>query len=475
MEISILQHIQTLFKNLMLTSVGARRNIFELLERGEVGRALSMMANHDSDVDKALSEYNPQLHEVMRRANKMVDGDSPYITEKLPRTRERYINEVELFFLLGMPIQWKKEDGDDDAYKLFTEYLDDTFFNAKIRQCKRLAGAETMSALITHFRQADDNPNKMETDVFVAARSTGYKLRYLFDQYKRLLVLAYGYTLSEGDRNIEHWDILTSEMNYYCRKVAFGWEVESIPNPTGKINAILFMQPKAWDGAEARIKRDEMLDSKIGDTNNYFADPIAAATADVIASLPNRDKPGKLIQMPSEKSQFKYIEPPQDSSTRRDEKTILDKTILFDTFTPDFSFENMKGLGTLSGIAVRNAMILGYIKRANRLEVYEEMITRYLHLVLEILKQVHPDKITAIEKLKIGFEFSDPFPDEKNKNWTGIIALYKGGVCSLETAVMMLALTDAPEEELQRLKEAEQQRLAAEAANKGGDTEEVVE
>lgn len=450
MEITWLQHIQAFFKNLVLGSSGARKSIYELMETSSVERVLAMMDDREDDIDKALKEYNPQLHEVMNRPNKYRDDDEPYITEKLPRTRERYINEVELFFLLGEPIKWKKTDGEDEAYQLFTDYLKDTFFNAKIRQCKRLAGAETISALVTHLYRKSDGT--IGSDVFVAARSTGYRIKYLFDQYHNLMAFAYGYTLKEDGKNVRYWEILTSDVIYTCRRSTFGWQVENIPNPSGKINAILFLQPKSWDGAEQRIKRDEMLDSKIGDTNNYYADPIAAATADVIASLPDVDKPGRLIQMPSEKSQFRYLDPPQDSATRRDEKDSLNRTILFDTFTPDFSFENMKGLGTLSGVAIHNAMILGYIKRANRLEIYEEMITRFLHLTLQILTLVYPDKKTLIEALKIDFEFSDPFPEDKTLHWTGIVSLYAGGVISLETAVMMLALTDAPEEEIDRIK-----------------------
>ena len=451
MELTWLQNIQLYFKNLVLGSDGAKKTIYEYMEGHNVSYVLSLMDDRENDIDQALKEYNPQLHEVMNRRDKYrEDKSDPYITEKLPRTRERYINEVELFFLLGENIRWQKKDGEDEAYQLFTDYLKDTFFNAKIRQCKRLAGAETISALVTHLYRKPDGT--IGTDVFVAARSTGYKIKYLFDQYKNLIAFAVGYTLKENGANVRYWDIQTSDVIYNCRRTTFGWQVDSIPNPSEKINAILFLQPKAWDGAEQRLKRDEMLDSKTADTNNYFADPMAAATADVIASLPDNDKPGRLIRMPSEKSQFKYIEPPQDSATRRDEKDNLNSTILFDTFTPDFSFEKMKGLGTLSGVAVRNAMILGYIKRANRLEIYEEMITRYLHLTLKILTLVYPDKRTLIEGLKIDFEFSDPFPEDRTSHWSGIANLYASGLVSLETAVMMLALTDAPEEEIERIR-----------------------
>jgi hypothetical protein len=98
------------------------------------------------------------------------------------------------------------------------------------------------------------------------------------------------------------------------------------------------------------------------------------------------------------------------------------------------------------------------------MEVYEEMVTRFLHVTLEVLKYIYPDKRAQIEKLKISFEFSDPFPEDSTKNWQGIVSLYNGGVLSLETAVTMLALTDAPAEEIERIQQAAAEKLAAENA-----------
>ena len=39
-----------------------------------------------------------ESHEVNKRPNKHRKNQEPYITEKLPRGRQAYINEVELFF-----------------------------------------------------------------------------------------------------------------------------------------------------------------------------------------------------------------------------------------------------------------------------------------------------------------------------------------------------------------------------------------
>ena len=399
-----LQQIMTYFRNLALNSAGVERNLYQLIQDGDIEAAIDMMQNRDDEVNSAIKEYNPQTHEVMSRSNKYRKNDDPYISEKLPRTRQRYINEVELFFLLGNPIKWKKENGSDDAFALFTDFIKTTRFNSTMRQSKRLAGAETESAKIYHLYR-DDRTGERQVRSMVLARSNGYKLRPLFDQYGNMTAFAYGYKLKENGKTVQHWDIQTPDMLFFCRKGNIGYEVESYPNPTGKINVLYYSQPKAWDGAEPRLKREEILDSKVGDTNNYFADPIAVASA-----------------------------------------------ILFDTFTPDFSFDKIKGMGTLSGDAIKNAMILGYIKRDNRKEMYEELIDREKNLIISILKYLHLDKTAGLDKLEISFEFSEPFTEDKQRTWNAIGKLYTDGIASLEQVVQMLALTDAPEEEVERIR-----------------------
>lgn len=446
-----LNQILNYFRNMALNAAGAERDLLQYIQDGDIASAINLMQDKDNEVDVALDEYNPQTHAVMSRPNKFRKGEDPYISEKLPRTRQRYINEVELFFLLGNPILWKKDEGDDEAYRLFLDFLKAQRFDANMRKAKRLAGAETQSAKLYHIYR-DERTNEMQVRSVVLARQTGYKLRPMFDQYGNLVAFAYGYTLTERGKSVEHWDIQTPEFLFYCKKTAIGWDVQTFANPTNKINCVYYAQPKAWDGAEPRIKREEMLDSKVADTNNYFADPIAAATADVIQNMAGPDSIGKLIRLTGRESSFEYINPPQNSATREAEKNDLNDSILFDTMTPDFSFEKLKGMGTLSGEAIKNAMILGYIKRDNRKEIYEELVDREKNIIIAILKYLHPNMAEKFDGLSISFKFAEPFSQDKQKNWSAISSLYQAGVCSLENAVAMLSLTDAPEEEIERIR-----------------------
>ena len=138
-----LNQIFTQFRNMVLNATGVRRDFLQLIADKDIDRAVGMMQDRDKEVDNAIREYNPITHEIMRRPDKKRRKMEPYITEKLPRARQRYINEVELFFLLGGPLKWNKEDGDDDAFTLFNEFIKDHYIDSKLRQLKRLAGSET--------------------------------------------------------------------------------------------------------------------------------------------------------------------------------------------------------------------------------------------------------------------------------------------------------------------------------------------
>lgn len=448
-----LQNILTYFRNLTLNAVGVNRDVYRLIKDGDISRALDHFSNRDEDVDNALREYNPQLHPVMRRPDKPRKGARPHITEKLPRLRARYINKVELFFLLGQPIKWEKTDGDDEAYGLFVDFLRDQHFDDRMRQAKRLAGAETESAKLYHIYR-DPRTDAVRVKSVVLARSTGYRLRPLIDQWGNMEAFAYGYTLKEGGSDVRHWDFQTPDFIANAYSAGMGWQVSVYPNPTGKINVIYYRQPKAWEGVEQRINREEELDSKLADENDYFADPIAVATADVINNMFDPDKPGKLIQLTGSGSSFGYINPPTSSAARAQEMQSLKESILFDTFTPDFDFEKMRGFGTLSGTAIKNAMVLGYMKRADNMEIYCELVEREKNLVMEILKLLHPEKARSLSELKVGFEFSEPFASDSRDQWGAVAQMYQAGLMSLETAVNAIGASETPDEEVRRIIES---------------------
>lgn len=453
--------IFNVLRNKVLNSMGVERDLMKLIQDKDISRVQTLMQNRDSCVNDAIKEYNPETHAVMNRPDKLRKGKEPYKVEKLPRCRQRYINEVELFFLLGNPIKWKPSsdvEGKDEAFEAYTQFLKDTRFNTTMRQAKRLAGAETESAKVYHIY---NDAGKPSVKVLVISKSKGYTLRPLFDQYENMIAFGYGYFIKEGDKTVEHFDLQTPTFIFRCKKANIGWDVVPIPNPTGKINVIYYRQEKAWYGTENRCNREEMIDSKAADTNNYFADPKVKATADVIKSLADPDTVGEVIQLTNkDMSAIDYMAPPEYSSMKESEKKDLNSSILFDSFTPDFSFENMKGLGTLSGEALKRAMVLGFIKRDNLKEVYDILVDREKNLVLAIMANVtHIQLREKLLNLNIEHEFSEPFNEDIQEKWSAIGKAYYDGIISLEQAVNILALADNPDEEIERIRSEKQNNI----------------
>lgn len=439
--------IITFLQNKILNAIGVERSLLELINAKDINKAMQLFQNRDDEVEEAIKQYNPETHVVMNRGYKARKSQNPYVYETLPRAWQRYINEIALFFLLAKPIAWKEINGTPEtevAFKAYEDFLKETRFNSNMRIAKRVAGSETECAKVYHMYDDDGEP---KVKVIIIRKSEGYTIRPLFDQYRNMKAFAYGYKLRENGKNVEHFDILMPDYNYYCTRRGVGWEVEARANPIGKIAAIYYRQPVEWEGVQIRIERDEMLDSKSADVNNYFADPILKVSASILESVPKPETIGKLVEMNDKDDVFEYVEPPHSLELKDSEKEILRKSILNDSFTPDFSFENLKGSGTLSGDALKRAENPGYMKADNRKEIYDELIDREKNIILAIMANVtHIPLRNAISKLNIEHEFSEPFDQDSEKTWQAIGRAYTDGIVSLKTAVNQIGLANPIEE-----------------------------
>lgn len=398
---------------------GIKGIVISMLNDGNVDDAINLFENRDEIVEKAISEYNTETHSIMARADKVRKDKSDYRTWKLPRNWQQYINEVELYFLLANGVKWEMLNDDQEgnerlqeAFMLYSKLLKQLHYDSRTREFKRLAGAETECAKLYAYYK-DEGEAKLR--IVVLARSKGYHLRPLFNKFGDLKAFAVGYDLRDEKGNLLHrYDIYMSETIYHCKQKEvgsedIGWTVETEVNPFGKIPIIYARQNKAWAGAEERIERDEWLDSKNADCNEYFADPMLKMSKSVKNGLMDPKASGKVIQVGNKDDVFEYVTPPDASDMKEKEKSVLKESILNGTMTPDFSYENVKGLGAISGEAITKANILAYIKRLNNMEIYDELFERDASLLIEIMATVlYPAKRDIIRSMELNHIYQDP-------------------------------------------------------------------
>lgn len=456
-----------LFRNYLNALVGRNQEFEKLLAAKDISAVKEGMSNRMDMAIAALKEYDVASHEIMKREDKIItDKKGNFIrfepVWKLPIPYQVYINEIALVFLYGRPVKWiQQSDGTDEAFQKYQEVIEHTHFNSKLRQCKRIAGSETESAMLFRvFRNEKDEP---DVQIRVLAKSKGDEIYTRWDQYENLISIAWGYYAKEAQDNIVyHFDIYTPAVIYRCTRKSLGWEVMQEVNFIGKIPLILFQQDKEWNGAEALIHREELIASRTADTNDYFADPIAIMASELIKNLPEKKEAAKLLitnDAEGVDKAAKYLTWDNAPQSKKDEVEWLQDQILNKTFTPKISLDTLKSVGNLSAKAMRTVMMLAEVKAAKHKEVHDELLDRTASLILAIIGNVLDVRLKSqCEMLKIGHEFQEPFGDDIVESIENIIKSIDGGILSTESGVEMNPIVKDKKLEMERLKAEEEER-----------------
>lgn len=454
---SLFDYFRTLVSNI---ANGTPKEFEQLVKDGDIDKARASMATQEREAVEAMQEYDTDTHRIMLRPDKEVKdkhGNRVRLekTWKLPVPYPAYINEIALVFLYGRPVKWTQlSDNTDRAFTRFTDTLRSVRFDSKIRQCKRLAGAETEAALL--FRTYKDADGKAAVQARVLARSLGDDIRTRFDIYGNLTAAAWGYhTKDIGGRTSEHFDIYTAAAIHRCTRSRLGWDVRTEDNAIGKIPIIIFRQQKEWAGVERLIEREEHIASNTADTNDYYADPIMIVAADAIRHAPEKREVGKLLitDDPNGVSNAaRYLTWDSAPQSKKDEMDWLQDQILSKTFTPRISLDTLKSLGNLSAKALRTVMLLADIKAARHKEQHDELLDRTASLVTAIIANVLDISLASeCSKLRIGHEFQNPFGDDIKDTLDNLIHATEAGILSTETATETNPLAADPAREKERL------------------------
>ncbi|MBR6775434.1 MAG: phage portal protein [Bacteroidales bacterium] len=448
-----------MFTNYLNSVVGRNQEFEQLIKAKDISRVKELFSTREVLVAEAMKEYDPNQHEIMKRPDKVLKdakGERKGTLKrwKLPINYPQYINEVSVVFIYGRPVKWSNQsEGTDNAFSAFQDLIKRTRFDSKIRQCKRLAGAETQSAML--FRVFRNNENQPDCQIRVLAKSKGDEIYARWDMYENLVSFAWGYYVKDSSTETSyHFDIFTPDVIYRCKRVLAGWEVFEEQNPIGKIPVILFQQDKEWKGVERLIEREENIGSKTADTNDYFADPIMAVRADILKQLPNKDDDGKTIITNADdvSKVASYLTWDSASESKQKEIEWLQKHILTKTFTPNIDFESMKGLANVSGKALKQMMLLADIKASKHKETHDELLDRTANLGIAIIGNVLNIALKKeCDNLKVGHEYQEPFGEDIKETIETIAKAKDFDMMSMETSVELNPLVKNKAQELKRI------------------------
>lgn len=434
-------------------------------------------------IEDIRKQYDPHSHEVTdlsKRPDKIVDiaGDeyvdaltgetktqieSKVVTiNRLPFPIQKKITLISAAFMVGEKINLEsnpKDEIEKTLLELLKKVWGDNKLDYKSKELAKLRMSETHCAELwydyTDAEYWEGTINKGSTrrlGCYILSESNGDKLYPIFDQFKDLIAFGRGYSVMQGDKEVQHLDIITADNFYNGVKDGGEWEVDTKKNPYGAINVIYYEQPvPEWGDVQPLINRKETFASNFSDSNDYFAFPAVVANGDV-ENLPSKDEVGKLFQVEVGGS-VSFLSKDSAPESMKMELDLLDKEIHSGTHTPDISFETMKQLlGNVSGVALKMLFMDAQLKASDNQEKFGECIQRRINLLKRIIISFNPGKLSKASGLSISPKFRPFMPVNDVEYNTLLMSAYEKGMISQRTMLEYSTLVKNADEELEQIK-----------------------
>lgn len=420
------------------------------------------------DIETYLKQLDPTQHDVkdpVKRPDKQKkDGNTttPVPVARLPLATQKLIVSRAAAFLCGRPIQLQSNPIDDAQIgfaAVIQKIWDDNKLGFKSMNLAELMMGETECAELWYMQPVTDDywfetaadGAKFKPRMKILANSYGDELYPVFDQYGDMIAFGRGYKVKVAGQDQERYDIYMADKTYKGVKGEAGWEVITEPNPALKIPVIYYSQPAPeWADVQALIDRQELQLSNLADTNDYFGSPIVFVEGE-ISGFADKGESGKVLQGKSG-AKAQYLTWDRSPESVKLELETLKKNIHQLTDTPDISIEEMKGLGTFSGVALRLLFLPAHLKAAKKEGIFGEGVQRRINYLKSAMASVQTS-LQAVASMQITPKFEYYLPTNEAETVELLTSAVGAGkaIMSQESAVRANPLVADPTAEIQKM------------------------
>ena len=164
-------------------------------------------------------------------------------------------------------------------------------------------------------------------------------------------------------------------------------------NGLGKIPVVYgHQQHVEWNDAQPLIERLETLLSNFADTNDYHGSPKIFVTG-TITGFAKKGETGAILEG-DQGSKAEYLSWDHAPESVKLEVDTLLRMIYTITQTPDISFDSIKGIGNISGVALKLLFMDAHLKVEDHMEVFDEYLQRRLNIIKAYIGKFN----TSLEK-----------------------------------------------------------------------------
>ncbi len=436
------------------------------------------------DLKEAL-QYEPENHEVrddtVRKKKKVFKPTGKLNADLTPKMEEtiqevnrvttslqKLIVERAVAFTAGVPIEalaTPKDKAEEQLLDMVKKSLTDnktTFKDATILECTM---KDKESAEIWSSEEAEPGywgtlagvGGKFKMRIKICAPSLGDLLYPVYNSIGDMIAFGRQYKVFEGKDEVNKLDVYTAERAYKLTERKGIWTADKpVEYSYGKIPVIYHPQKKTeWADVQGKIDRLETLLSNHADTNDYNGSPILGVTGKV-EGFSEKGEQGKIITM-NDGASIKYITWDHAPESIKMEIENLIDFIYTETRTPNISFKEMKGLGAISGIALKLLFLDAHLKAKNKQSgQFGEGIQRRFNFLKSAMAAIN-EAVRPATNMDITPKFGLYMPDNQTEKIENFVQLVTSGILSKTTALELLGKDlglspQAIEEEYERLK-----------------------
>ena len=415
----------------------------------------------ETDQNKAEYENSREIREnqVGNRPDKSTTSGTVTVN-KIAIPFQRKIVQTAASFLFGEPVALSldNESTAQDTYAMFLNYWKTLRLDTALLVACEKAKSETQSAILLRL-VSDGVVSEGETqDIQIKAStlsSKDGKLLPVFDEFGSMAAFGYEFESkdSEGEKMQNLYIYLQENL---IRLVIDGDEYTEAegsgdPHFFKRIPVVYFSQSVPdWEYVKDLIDRYETMVSKFADTNDYFASPFFKATGDVDFKL-ERDNTGQIYKMDVLetdhgnliKSDMEVISWEQSTEAVKLEFETIRGLIYDLTDTPDLAFDNVKGLGNISGVALKLMFLSPIIKSKFSEAIYKTGVERLINILRAAMVHGTKEAQESFFEGIIDVEFQSILPENIQETIAMLsMATMDKPVMSQETALKINPLVD---------------------------------
>jgi len=371
---------------------------------------------------------------------------------------QKRIVKLAAAFLCGNPIEIESapaNDGEKTMLDLIKKVWSDCKLDFKSKEIAKRQMAETECAELWYAVKSEPeywadttiSGSEFKLRMRIISEALGDKLFPVFDPSGDLIAFGRGYISSED----ELFDLYTDTMIYkgIKSKDTGAWSVSTEVNIIGKIPVIYYKQEAPeWHDVQDMIDRLETLISNHADTNDYFGSPMVVVEG-TVKGFAKKGESGKLLEIESG-SNVSYLTWNQAPESVKLEIDNLLKLIYTSTQTPDISFEQVKGLGPISGIALKMLFMDAHLKASDKAESFGECIQRRINLIKVFLSKINVP-LSKYITLTASPKFKYFMPNNDAETIDILTTAVTGGIISKETATGLNPFVVDPANEVKKI------------------------